>query len=121
DGYVSYFSAAANNQWIEIGKIDKVKNGSGGSPLRINLFADATIPGTSNILNGDFSATDQEIVGFEKNMVTVNAGSNGVTLTGAHDIGTGALTINSDGAVSLAAGVTAASLSSSDSSVAARI
>ena len=72
DGYVSYLSAAANNQWIEIGKIDEAKNGSGGAPLRINLFADATIPGTSNILNGDFSATDQEIVRFDQHMVTVN-------------------------------------------------
>ncbi|GIR86526.1 MAG: hypothetical protein CM15mP85_31500 [Rhodobacterales bacterium] len=40
---------------IEIGEIDGTKNGQNGKALRINFYPDATIPGTSNILNGDFS------------------------------------------------------------------
>ena len=40
---------------IEIGEIDGTKNGQNGAALRINFYPDATIPGTSNILNGDFS------------------------------------------------------------------
>ena len=40
---------------IEIGEIDATRNGQNGNALRINFYPDATIPGTSNILNGDFS------------------------------------------------------------------
>lgn len=39
---------------IEIGSIDATKNGENGKTLRINLHADATVPGTSTIENGNF-------------------------------------------------------------------
>lgn len=38
---------------IEIGQI--VSNGQDGSSLKIDFYEDASIPGTSNLLNGDFS------------------------------------------------------------------
>ena len=38
---------------IEVGEI--LSNGQDGSDLKINLYEDASIPGTSNLLNGDFS------------------------------------------------------------------
>ena len=38
---------------IEVGEIQS--NGQDGSDLKINLYEDASIPGTSNLLNGDFS------------------------------------------------------------------
>ena len=38
---------------IQIGEIQS--NGQDGSDLKINFYEDASIPGTSNLLNGDFS------------------------------------------------------------------
>ena len=55
-------------QEIEIGVVDEVKNGQNGTTLRINLHHDATVPGTSNLLNGDFSKTDEEILSYSKNV-----------------------------------------------------
>ena len=46
------------NKVIEIGKVDETKNGQNGTTLRINFHKDATIPGTSNLANGDFSHLD---------------------------------------------------------------
>ena len=52
-GVVSYIDPLSGA--IEIGEIDATRDGQNGSALRVNLYPDATIPGTSNILNGDFS------------------------------------------------------------------
>ena len=50
---VSYIDA--NHGAIEIGEIVSGSDGQGGKTLRINLYEDASIPGTSNLKNGDFS------------------------------------------------------------------
>ena len=52
-GVVSYIDPIDGA--IEIGEVDAARHGQNGTALRINLYPDATIPGTSNILNGDFS------------------------------------------------------------------
>ena len=52
-GVVSYIDPISGA--IEIGEIDATRHGQNGRALRVNLYPDATIPGTSNILNGDFS------------------------------------------------------------------
>ena len=52
-GVVSYIDPISGA--IEIGEVDAARHGQNGTALRINLYPDATIPGTSNILNGDFS------------------------------------------------------------------
>lgn len=52
-GIVSYIDAVHGA--IEIGEVDSVRDGQNGTALRINLYPDATIPGTGNIQNGDFS------------------------------------------------------------------
>ena len=70
DGVIEFMSAAYN-RWIEIGQIDEGRNGVGGA-LGVKLFADATIPGTSSIANGDFSQSMQEVISYNKNMITVN-------------------------------------------------
>jgi len=53
-GVVSYIDPLDGA--IEIGEVDAVRNGQNGTALRINLYADASIPGTSNVSNGDFSS-----------------------------------------------------------------
>ena len=50
---VSYIDA--NHGAIEIGEIVSGSDGQGGKTLRIDLYEDASIPGTSNLKNGDFS------------------------------------------------------------------
>ena len=70
DGVIEFMSSAYN-RWIEIGQIDEDRSGVGGA-LGVKLFADATIPGTSDITNGDFSNTMQEVVRYNKNMITVD-------------------------------------------------
>jgi hypothetical protein len=50
---VSYIDAIHGA--IAIGEIVSGSDGQDGKTLRINLYADASIPGTSNLLNGDFS------------------------------------------------------------------
>ena len=50
---VSYVDPVVGS--IEIGEIDAVRNGQNGTALRINFYPDASIPGTSNLQNGDFS------------------------------------------------------------------
>ena len=52
-GVVSYIDPISGA--IEIGEIDAARHGQNGTALRVNLYPDATIPGTSNILNGNFS------------------------------------------------------------------
>ena len=71
DGIIE-FNSSTYNQWIEIGQVDEQRNGENGSPLRVNLFADATVPGTSDIANGDFSQTTSVVTNYTKDMDTVN-------------------------------------------------
>ena len=52
-GVVSYVDPIVGA--IEIGEVDATRNGQNGTPLRINFYPDATIPGTSDLANGDFS------------------------------------------------------------------
>ena len=60
-GIVSYIDPVVGA--IEIGEIDSAeseegdppRNGQNGEPLRINFYPDATIPGTSDLANGNFS------------------------------------------------------------------
>ena len=65
EGIVSY-STTVNGQSVdvEIGIIDEQRNGINGNPLRINLRTDATVPGTSNIQNGDFSTLRSDISSY---------------------------------------------------------
>ena len=66
DGVVFFTDPNQGNKVIEIGKVDETKNGQNGTILRINFHKDATIPGTSNLTNGDFSQTETEILGYNK-------------------------------------------------------
>ena len=75
DGVV-FYQDAAKGQTIEIGKVDDTKNGQNGTTLRINLHADASIPGTSNIKNGDFSQTIDETMSYTEQFNTVNRTEN---------------------------------------------
>ena len=52
-GVVSYVDPIVGA--IEIGEVDATRNGQNGTPLRINFYPDATVPGTSDLANGDFS------------------------------------------------------------------
>ena len=71
DGVVFFKDLNEGNKVIEIGKVDDTKNGQNGTTLRINFHKDATIPGTSNLTNGDFSQTENEILGYNKNTDSV--------------------------------------------------
>ena len=51
-GVVSYVDPIVGS--IEIGEIDATRDGQNGTALRINFYPDATIPGTSNLQNGNF-------------------------------------------------------------------
>jgi VCBS repeat-containing protein len=66
---------------IPIGTIDSVKNGLNGQPLRVNFYSITTVPGTSNLANGDFS---NGTTGWNLFQSRVNFGSsftvNGVTV-----------------------------------------
>ena len=53
-GVVSYIDPIDGA--IEIGEVDAARHGQNGTALRINLYHDATIPGTSFVSNGDFSS-----------------------------------------------------------------
>ena len=69
---VVFYQDAVKGQTIEIGKVDDTKNGQNGTTLRVNFHADATIPGTSNLLNGDFSSTMAEVISYTEQFNTVN-------------------------------------------------
>ena len=69
---VVFYQDAVKGQNIEIGKVDDTKNGQNGTTLRVNFHADATIPGTSNLLNGDFSSTMAEVISYTEQFNTVN-------------------------------------------------
>jgi hypothetical protein len=57
DGVVSYTDLIKGLvKTIEIGEVDATRDGQNGRALRINLYADASIPGTSDVSNGDFSS-----------------------------------------------------------------
>ena len=56
---------------VEIGEIDAIKNGTQGS-LKINFYEDATIPGTSTFVNGDFSSTMPEVLSYTEFFKTVD-------------------------------------------------
>ena len=55
--------APAAPQTIEIGVVDEVKNGQNGTTLRINLHHDATVPGSSDLDNGNFSDSANSDIG----------------------------------------------------------
>ena len=59
------------NTKVAFGEIDSVKNGNQGK-LKINFFADATVPGTSDLANGDFSSTMDEVLNYTEIFKTVN-------------------------------------------------
>ena len=65
DGVVSYTfdHPVYDITTVEIGEIDPVKNGTDGT-LKINFYDDATIPGTSTFVNGDFSSTMSEVLSY---------------------------------------------------------
>ncbi|WP_028029657.1 VCBS domain-containing protein [Gemmobacter nectariphilus] len=54
EGRVVYLGMGSGQPLMRVGEIDLVKNGQDGQPLRIN-FDNATLPGTSPVVNGDFS------------------------------------------------------------------
>ena len=56
---------------VEIGEVDAIKNGTQGS-LKINFYEDATIPGTSTFVNGDFNSTMPEVLSYTEFFKTVN-------------------------------------------------
>ena len=56
---------------VEIGEVDAIKNGTQGS-LKINFYEDATIPGTSTFVNGDFSSTMSEVLSYTEFFKTVD-------------------------------------------------
>ena len=72
---IQYYDAD-EDQWIDIAKIDKDKNGVDGTVLRVNLLSDATIPGTSQLKNGDFSDLITETVSYTTNRGTRNKTEN---------------------------------------------
>ena len=51
-GIVSYNDP--DDGWLEVGTVKEAQNGQNGKILRIDLFDDATKPGTGDITNGDF-------------------------------------------------------------------
>ena len=63
--------ASQGNITVAIGEIDGTKNGSDGI-LKINFYEDATIPGTSDLVNGDFSSTMAEVISYTEVLKTVN-------------------------------------------------
>ena len=73
DGVVTYTFDHPNQgiTTVEIGEIDETQNGSEGV-LRINFYADATISGTSNIVNGDFSSSMPEVLSYTEVLKTVD-------------------------------------------------
>ena len=73
DGVVIYTFDHPNQgiTTVEIGEIDETQNGSEGV-LRINFYADATISGTSNIVNGDFSSSMPEVLSYTEVLKTVD-------------------------------------------------
>ena len=54
-----------NVQTVEIGAVDKIKNGQNGTTLRINLHEDATVPGSSDLDNGSFTNVRSDIVRYD--------------------------------------------------------
>ena len=73
---VSYVDPVVGS--IEIGTIDGTRDGqyhqanNANAALRINFHADTTIPGTSNIANGDFSTTMAEVLSYTEQFRTQN-------------------------------------------------
>ena len=59
-----YYDDPNLNERIEIGMIDEIANGQNGRNLTINLNAYASIPGTSNVKNGDFANWSAETVRY---------------------------------------------------------
>ena len=53
NGEITYIDAVLGA--IVVGEVDTTDDGQDGQALKINFSDDASIPGTSNILNGDFS------------------------------------------------------------------
>ena len=72
DGVVFFTDPNQGNKVIEIGKVDETKNGLNGTTLRINFHKDATIPGTSDLKNGDFDDTINEVMSYRETFATQN-------------------------------------------------
>ena len=72
DGVVFFTDPNQGNKVIEIGKVDDTKNGLNGTTLRINFHKDATIPGTSDLKNGDFDDTINEVMSYRETFATQN-------------------------------------------------
>ena len=68
---IQYYDAD-EAQWIDVATLDADKDGVDGTVLRINLLSDATIPGTSQLKNGDFSDLISETVSYTENFGTRN-------------------------------------------------
>jgi len=76
DGVVFFTDPNQGNKVIEIGKVDDTKNGLNGTTLRINFHHDATIPGTSDLKNGDFDDTINEVMSYRETFTTQNRTEN---------------------------------------------
>jgi len=85
NGVVSYNDAT--HGWIEVGEISSTYNGQNGQKLKIDLYSDASIPGTSNVLNGDFSSgldywnvSDQGRIDFGNSFTITDSNSNVISI-----------------------------------------
>ena len=96
---IQYYDAD-EAQWIDVATLDADKDGVDGTVLRINLLSDATIPGTSQLKNGDFSDLITETVSYTENFGTRNKTENrdGV-ISGFNAPTVGAVTIRDNIAV----------------------
>ena len=76
NGVVFFTDPNQGNKVIEIGKVDDTKNGQSGTTLRINFHHDATLPGTSDLKNGDFDDTINEVMSYRETFATQNRTEN---------------------------------------------
>ena len=63
---------------LEIGQMNSVANGQNGSSLIINLHSDATVPGTSNLLNGNFESPLRQQGGQPRKTYTTGEHRDGI-------------------------------------------
>ena len=72
---IQYYDAD-EDEWIDVATVDGDKDGIDGTVLRVNILSDATIPGTSQLKNGDFSDLMTETVSYTANRATRNVTEN---------------------------------------------
>ena len=72
---IQYYDAG-EDEWIDVATIDGDKDGVDGTVLRVNILTDATIPGTSQLKNGDFNDLISETVSYTTNRATRNVTEN---------------------------------------------